>query len=54
MYIPAIRIYDSQAVDAAYGENKKYLEPLRSPWQGADGIAWLCVAPFEKVQGGYM
>lgn len=37
-------------MDAAYGENKKYLEPLRSPWQGANGIAWLCVAPFEEVR----
>ena len=40
------------AVDAAYGDQKKYLEPLRSPWQGADGIAWLCVAPFDQVVSG--
>lgn len=29
------------AVDSAYGENKKYLEPMRTVWQGAEGIAWL-------------
>ncbi|CAJ1961091.1 unnamed protein product [Cylindrotheca closterium] len=31
----------TDAVDAAYGENKKYLEPMRSAWEGAEGIAWL-------------
>jgi dehydrogenase/reductase SDR family protein 12 len=40
------------AVDAAYGEQKKYLEPLRSPWQGADGIAWLCVCPPAELEQG--
>lgn len=40
------------AVDAAYGDAKKYLEPLRSPWEGAEGIAWLCVAPVEKIESG--
>ena len=32
---------DTPAVDEAFGDNKKYLEPLREPWQGAEGIAWL-------------
>lgn len=40
------------AVDAAYGEAKKYLEPMRSPWEGAEGIAWLCVAPAPQLQSG--
>lgn len=40
------------AVDSAYGETKKYLEPMRSPWEGAEGIAWLCVAPPEKLESG--
>lgn len=40
------------AVDAAYGEMKKYLEPMRTPWQGADGIAWLCVVDSAKLAGG--
>jgi len=29
------------AVDMAYGESKKYLEPMRTTWQGAEGIGWL-------------
>jgi len=41
------------AVDAAYdAQTKKYLEPLRSPWEGAEGIAWLCVAPSEELVSG--
>uniref|UniRef100_A0A7S2WCU6 Lipocalin/cytosolic fatty-acid binding domain-containing protein n=1 Tax=Rhizochromulina marina TaxID=1034831 RepID=A0A7S2WCU6_9STRA len=40
------------AVDAAYGENRKYLEPMRTPWEGAEGISWLCVAPEDKIESG--
>merc|ERR1712050_550161 len=40
------------AVTEAYGDTKKYLEPMRTPWQGAEGIAWLCVAPAEKIESG--
>lgn len=40
------------AVDAAYGENKAYLEPMRTPWEGAEGIAWLCAAPHDKLESG--
>jgi hypothetical protein len=36
----------------AYGETKKYLEPLRSTWEGAEGIIYLCVAPVEEIEGG--
>ncbi|GMH76126.1 hypothetical protein TrST_g9458 [Triparma strigata] len=32
---------DTPAVEEAYGSQKKYLEPMRSCWQGAEGIAWL-------------
>jgi len=39
-------------VDTAYGEQSKYLAPLRTPWEGAEGIAWLCVAPSEKLESG--
>eukprot|EP00401_Gymnodinium_catenatum_P065122 CAMPEP_0117532740 /NCGR_PEP_ID=MMETSP0784-20121206/39523_1 /TAXON_ID=39447 /ORGANISM="" /LENGTH=358 /DNA_ID=CAMNT_0005329141 /DNA_START=84 /DNA_END=1160 /DNA_ORIENTATION=+ len=35
------------AVDSAY-----YLEPMRSPWEGAEGIAWLCVAPDAQLESG--
>jgi len=39
-------------VDDAYGETKSWLEPLRTTWQGAEGIVWLCVADSEKLQSG--
>lgn len=32
---------DTNAVNEAYGDTKKYLEPLRSAWEGAEGICWL-------------
>ncbi len=42
------------AVDSAYGENKKYLEPMRTTWQGAEGIGWLMgVNGSELVGGGF-
>jgi len=40
------------AVESAYGDSKKYLEPMRAPWEGAEGIAWLCVAPAEEIESG--
>ena len=40
------------AVDNAYGEKKSYLEPMRSTWEGAEGIAWLAAAPGEELQSG--
>ena len=43
---------DTPAVDDAYGKQKKYLEPMRTPWQGAEGICWLAcaaVAPAAKA-----
>lgn len=40
------------AVDDAYGENKKYLEPMREPWQGAEGIAWLIATKKENLESG--
>ena len=43
---------NTPAVDAAYGENKKYLEPMRTPWQGADGIVWLCVVAKDELENG--
>jgi len=40
------------AVDAAYGENKSYLEPLRTPWEGAEGICWLCLTDATQLESG--
>ena len=42
----------TEGVEAAYGSGKSMLEPLRSLWQGAEGIIWLCVAPTNKIEGG--
>merc|ERR1711884_430329 len=40
------------AVSEAYGDSKKYLEPMRNTWEGAEGMIWLCVAPAEKLVPG--
>eukprot|EP00041_Stephanoeca_diplocostata_P019414 m.418988 g.418988 ORF g.418988 m.418988 type:complete len:174 (+) comp21297_c0_seq5:1229-1750(+) len=43
---------DTPGVDAAFGSQKKYLQPLRSMWQGAEGIAWLAVASAGDIESG--
>jgi len=43
---------DTPGVDEAYGSQKKYLEPLRSLYEGSEGIAWLCVAPNDRLESG--
>ena len=43
---------DTPAVDEAFGDNKKYLAPLREPWQGAEGVAWLTAAPGDRLESG--
>lgn len=40
------------AVDMAYGENKKMFEPMRTTWQGAEGIGWLIGAKGSDLVGG--
>ncbi len=42
----------TEAVDLAYGSTKKYLEPLRTPWEGAEGIAWLMGTSTENIESG--
>lgn len=42
----------TNAVDEAFGENKKYLEPLRTTWQGAEGICWLMATDKENLTNG--
>lgn len=39
-------------VDDSLGESKKYLEPLRNEWQGAEGIAWLMSTDQNKLESG--
>ena len=42
----------SPGVEATYGNDKKYLEPLRTLWEGAEGIAWLMAVDREKLEPG--
>lgn len=42
----------TEGVEAVYGSQASYLEPLRSLWEGSEGIAWLCVAPTAGITGG--
>jgi len=43
---------DTPAVEEAYGDQKKYLEPMREPWQGAEGVAWLVSVDGKELQSG--
>lgn len=40
-----------KGVAAAYGDNPKMLQPLRSLWEGVHGILWLAVAGASELQG---
>ena len=40
------------AVEAAYGSSAKYLEPMRTAWQGAEGQCWLCVVDRDRLENG--
>lgn len=43
---------DTPAVDEAYGSYKKYLEPMRTGWEGAEGISWLMSADKADLESG--
>eukprot|EP00301_Raphidiophrys_heterophryoidea_P025263 c8436_g1_i2.p2 GENE.c8436_g1_i2~~c8436_g1_i2.p2 ORF type:complete len:234 (+),score=46.78 c8436_g1_i2:437-1138(+) len=43
---------DTPGVDSAFGESKKHLEPLRSLFQGSEGIVWLAAVPSAEIEGG--
>lgn len=40
------------AVDDAFGDQKKYLEPMRDTWQGAEGICWLASTDKSNLESG--
>jgi dehydrogenase/reductase SDR family member 12 len=42
----------TNAVDEAFGDNKKYLEPLRTTWQGAEGMCWLMATGKSNLKSG--
>lgn len=44
---------DTNAVEEAYGSAKVLFKPLRTPWQGAEGITWLMAgARTSELQNG--
>mmetsp|Transcript_8776 Transcript_8776/g.9293 ORF Transcript_8776/g.9293 Transcript_8776/m.9293 type:complete len:541 (+) Transcript_8776:51-1673(+) len=43
---------DTEGVTSAYGENKKYLAPMRTLWEGSEGIIWLLVVDRREIEGG--
>jgi dehydrogenase/reductase SDR family protein 12 len=43
---------DTPAVEEAFGDQKKYLAPLREPWQGAEGVAWLTQTDRKNLENG--
>mmetsp|Transcript_5605 Transcript_5605/g.7370 ORF Transcript_5605/g.7370 Transcript_5605/m.7370 type:complete len:338 (-) Transcript_5605:1044-2057(-) len=43
---------DTPAVTEAFGDSTKYLQPLREPWEGAEGICWLAGTKGDNVQSG--
>jgi dehydrogenase/reductase SDR family protein 12 len=43
---------DTNAVDEAFGDNKKYLMPLRDAWEGAEGVAWLVATDASHLENG--
>lgn len=54
--IPTVSVHPgwtlTPAVDIAYGDNKKYLEPMRTTWQGAEGICWLMGTEGGNLESG--
>lgn len=43
---------DTPGVEQAYGSQKSWLQPLRTLWQGTEGICWLCSTPKSELQNG--
>jgi len=43
---------DTIGVDEAFGSDKKYFNPLRSKWEGSEGIAWLMGTKGENLRSG--
>jgi len=43
---------DTPGVDGWLGKGKVALAPLRTLWQGVEGIAWLCVCNKDEIRSG--
>ena len=44
----------TSGVESAYGSSKSYLEPLRTLYQGAEGIIWLAIVEDAKGDRTYL
>jgi dehydrogenase/reductase SDR family protein 12 len=42
----------TSAVDEAYGDQAKYLQPMRTTWEGAEGICWLASTQKKNLKSG--
>lgn len=42
----------TDAVESWLGSQKSILEPMRTPWEGAEGICWLLACPREELVPG--
>lgn len=42
----------TEGVDAAYGSQASILEPMRTLWEGSEGICWLATSPSTDLEGG--
>ena len=43
---------DTVGVSDAFGDSKKYLEPMRNSWEGAEGLTWLMSAKRHLLKNG--
>jgi len=43
---------DTPGVDDAFGSQKRILNPMRTPWQGSEGLTWLMSTTKENLQSG--
>ncbi|KAL7516626.1 hypothetical protein ACHAWX_001621 [Stephanocyclus meneghinianus] len=42
----------TSGVDAAYGDQAKFLNPMRTTWEGSEGICWLTATPKKNLKSG--
>ena len=42
----------TEGVDKAFGESKSLLDPMRTAWEGAEGICWLFACDLDKIVPG--
>lgn len=43
---------NTNIVNEAFGESKKYLEPMRTAWEGAEGMTWMMSVPVKNLKSG--